>query len=70
LICGLLGFAVGIIGLAAVIQGMIDLVKMSKGEMDPSGRVLTIVGVIVGGLGFFLNLAVIIAMFVFHYSPL
>ena len=55
LICGLLGFAVGIIGLAAMIQGILDLVKMSKGEMNPSGRTLTIIGMILGAIGFVLK---------------
>jgi hypothetical protein len=69
LICGLLGFAVGIIGLAAMIQGILDLVKMSKGEMDPSGRTLTIIGMILGAIGFVLNMGLLIAMIVFHVSP-
>jgi hypothetical protein len=69
LICGLLGFAVGLIGLAAVIQGIVDLGKMSKGEMDPSGRILTIAGMTIGAIGFLLNAGVLIAMWVFHFSP-
>jgi hypothetical protein len=68
LICGLLGFAVGIIGLVAMIQGILDLGKMSKGEMDPSGRILTVAGTIIGGIGFLLNFGVLIAMGVFHIS--
>jgi hypothetical protein len=69
LIFGLLGFAVGLIGLAAVIQGIIDLNKMSNGEMDASGRALTVIGAILGGIGFLLNISLLVAMWAFHISP-
>jgi hypothetical protein len=68
-IFGLVGFVVGILGLAALIQGILDIRKMAKGEMDPSGRTLTIVGMILGGLGFSLNIALLITMLAFHISP-
>jgi hypothetical protein len=69
LICGLVGFAVGIVGLAALIQGIFDLHRMSKGEMDPTGRALTIIGMILGGLGFLLNVGLIVTILVLHISP-
>jgi hypothetical protein len=69
LIFGLLGFAVGLIGLAAVIQGIIDLNKMSKGGMDASGWALTVIGAILGGIGFLLNISLLVAMWAFHISP-
>jgi hypothetical protein len=63
---GILGFLFGILGLAALIQGMLDLGKMSKGEMDSSGRVLTIIGMVLGGVGFVLNLVLLIGLFMLH----
>jgi hypothetical protein len=66
LIFGLVGFFIGLLGLAALIQGMIDLFKMSKGEVDRSGKALTVIGTILGGLGFSLNLGLLIAWFAFH----
>jgi hypothetical protein len=63
-----LGFAVGILGLAALVQGIIDLKQMSKGAMDPSGRTLTITGMILGTIGFLLNIGLLVAMWVFHVS--
>jgi hypothetical protein len=68
LVFGLLGFAVGILGLAALVQGIIDLKQMSKGAMDPSGRALTITGMILGAIGFLLNIGLLVAMWVFHIS--
>jgi hypothetical protein len=69
MICGLVGFVVGIVGLAALIQGIFDLRKMSSGEMDPSGRTLTIIGIILGAIGFILNVGLIVTMLVLHISP-
>jgi hypothetical protein len=66
---GILGFLFGILGLAALIQGMLDLGKMSKGEMDSSGRVLTIIGMVLGGVGFVLNVVLLIGLWVLHNSP-
>jgi hypothetical protein len=68
-IFGLLGFAIGLLGLAAIIQGIIDLNRMSKGEMDPSGRALTVTGTTLGGIGFLLNAGLLVAMWLFHVSP-
>jgi hypothetical protein len=68
LICGLVGFAAGIVRLAALIQGIFDLHRMSKGEMDPAGRTLTIIGMILGGLGFLLNVGLIVTILVLHIS--
>jgi hypothetical protein len=56
LIFGCLGFLVGLIGLAALGQGIVDIKKMNRGEMDPSGKNMTLAGAILGGLGFILNL--------------
>jgi hypothetical protein len=69
LIFGILGFLFGILGLAALIQGMLDLGKMSKGEMDPSGRVPTIVGMVLGGVGFVLNVVLLIGLFILYNAP-
>jgi hypothetical protein len=66
LIFGIVGFFIGLLGLAAVIQGVIDLLKMSKGEVDPSGRTLTLVGAVLGGIGFSLNLGLLIAWFAYQ----
>jgi hypothetical protein len=60
LILAILGFFLGLLGLAALGQGITDLIKMNKGQMDPSGRTLTLVGTILGGLGFLLNLIAVI----------
>ncbi|MBV8968986.1 MAG: hypothetical protein JO331_08000 [Verrucomicrobia bacterium] len=68
LIFGILGFLLGIFGLAALIQGMLDLGKMSKGKMDSSGRVLTMIGMILGGAGFVLNLVLLIGLFMLHHG--
>ena len=70
LIFGILGFLFGILGLAALIQGILDLGKMSKGEMDSSGRVLTTIGMVLGGVGFVLNLLLLIGLFVLRSAPL
>jgi hypothetical protein len=42
------------------------LLKMSKGEVDPSGRTLTLVGAVLGGIGFSLNLGLLIAWFAYQ----
>jgi hypothetical protein len=63
LILGLLGFIFGIFGLAALVQGIVDLNKMSRGQMDRSGELLTWVGTILGTIGFLVNLLLIIASF-------
>jgi hypothetical protein len=60
LILGLLGFFFGIFGLAALIQGMVDLIKMSRGKMDRSGELLTCIGLILGTIGFLVNLLTIV----------
>lgn len=56
LICGLAGFLIGLIGVAALGQGIMDLKKMNRGEMDDSGRNLTLAGTILGGVGTILYL--------------
>lgn len=57
LVFGLLGFLVGLLGLAALGQGIYDIRKMNRGEMDASGKTMTLAGAILGGIGFVLNLA-------------
>jgi hypothetical protein len=44
----------------------IHLRKMSKREMDPSGR--TLIGMILGAIGFILNVGLIVTMLVLHIS--
>ena len=63
LIMGLLGFIFGIFGLAAVVQGIVDLNKMSRGQMDRSGELLTWIGTILGAIGFLINFLLIILSF-------
>jgi hypothetical protein len=63
LILGILGFFFGIFGLAAVVQGIADLNKMSRGQMDRSGELLTWIGTILGAIGFLINLLLIIISF-------
>jgi hypothetical protein len=63
LILGLLGFIFGIFGLAALVQGIADLTKMSRGQMDRSGELLTWIGTILGAIGFLVNLLLILLAF-------
>jgi hypothetical protein len=63
LVLGLLGFFFGIFGLAALVQGIADLTKMSRGQMDRSGELLTWIGTILGAIGFLVNLLLIILAF-------
>jgi hypothetical protein len=62
LVCGILGFVIGICGLLALVQGIADLVKMSRGKMDRSGELLTWIGLILGTIGFLVNLLLIVLM--------
>jgi|GEM_PF-5072741 len=57
LIFGCVGLIIGLLGLAAAIQGFVDLKKMDRGEMDSSGKGMTLAGAIIGGIGFVLNFA-------------
>jgi hypothetical protein len=63
LVFGILGFVFGIFGLVALIQGSADLVKMSRGKMDRSGELLTWIGLILGTIGFLINLLLIVMSF-------
>src|SRR5690242_6488270 len=47
LVLGILGLCCGLSGLAAFILGLIDMGKMNKGQMDPSGKGLTMAGTII-----------------------
>jgi hypothetical protein len=55
LILSLLTPCCGICGIVALILGIIDLGKMNKGQMDPSGKGLTTVGVVIAILGLLFN---------------
>jgi hypothetical protein len=57
LVLGILGICCGICGLVAFIIGLLDIGKMNKGQMDPSGKGMTIAGMIIGLIGFLLNCA-------------
>src|SRR3954471_14493771 len=57
LVLGILGLCCGICGLIAFILGLVDMGKMNKGEMDPSGKGMTMAGTIIGIIGFVLNCA-------------
>jgi hypothetical protein len=56
LILGIVGLCCGFAGLAAFIIGLIDLGKMNKGQMDPSGKGLTMAGTIIGIVTFVLGI--------------
>jgi len=60
LVFGILGFFFGILGLAALVQGIVDLTKMSRGKMDRSGELLTWIGLILGTIGFLINAMLIL----------
>jgi hypothetical protein len=57
LVLGIIGLCCGICGLIAFILGIIDIGKMNKGQMDPSGKGMTMAGTIIGIIGFVLNCA-------------
>jgi hypothetical protein len=57
LVLGILGLCCGICGLVAFIIGILDIGKMNKGQMDPSGKGMTMAGMIIGIIGFVLNCA-------------
>ena len=57
LVLGILGLCCGLSALIAFILGLIDMGKMNKGEMDPSGKGMTMAGTIIGIIGFVLNCA-------------
>jgi hypothetical protein len=46
-----------------VVQGIADLTKMSRGQMDRSGELLTWIGTILGAIGFLINLLLILLAF-------
>jgi hypothetical protein len=69
LVFGILGFIFGIFGLAALIQGIVDLTKMSRGKMDRSGELLTWIGLILGTIGFLINLLVIVIALAMGQHP-
>jgi len=57
LVLGIIGLCCGLSGIIAFILGLIDISKMNKGQMDPSGKGLTMAGTIIGIIGFVLNCA-------------
>lgn len=69
LVFGILGFFFGIFGLLALIQGIVDLVKMSRGRMDRSGELLTWIGLILGTIGFLINLLLIVIVLAAGQRP-
>jgi hypothetical protein len=69
LVFGILGFFFGIFGLVALIQGIVDLTKMSRGNMDRSGELLTWIGLILGTIGFLVNLLLIVIMAALGQHP-
>jgi hypothetical protein len=69
LVFGILGFFVGIFGLVALVQGIIDLTKMSRGKMDRSGELLTWIGLILGTIGFLINLLLIVIVLAIGEHP-
>jgi hypothetical protein len=69
LVFGILGFFVGLFGLVALVQGVIDLTKMSRGKMDRSGELLTWIGLILGTIGFLINLLLIVIVLAIGQHP-
>jgi hypothetical protein len=69
LVLGILGFFFGIFGLAAIVQGIVDLTKISRGKMDRSGELLTWIGLILGTIGFLVNLILIILTLALGQKP-
>ena len=47
-ICGIIPFVSGALGLAAIILGIIDLVKINKGEASDKGKKFDIIGIVLG----------------------
>ncbi len=47
-ICAIIPFAGWAVGLAAIILGIIDLVKISKGESGAAGKKFDITGIVLG----------------------
>ncbi|MBA7579363.1 MAG: hypothetical protein HQ569_09045 [Actinobacteria bacterium] len=47
-ICAIIPFISGALGLAAIILGIIDLVKINKGEASDKGKKFDIIGIILG----------------------
>jgi hypothetical protein len=69
LVFGILGFFIGIFGLVALIQGIVDLTKMSRGQMDRSGELLTWIGLVLGTIGFLVNVLLIVIMAALGQHP-
>jgi hypothetical protein len=61
LVLALLGYisACFLVSVVAVVLGLQDLSEMSAGKMDPEGRVITIIGVLVAGLWVIGNLGLL-----------
>jgi len=47
-ICSIIPFMGGALGLAAIILGIIDLVKINKGEASDKGKKSDIIGIVLG----------------------
>ena len=47
-ICAIIPFISGALGLAAIILGIIDLVKINKGEASDKGKKSDIIGIVLG----------------------
>jgi len=54
-------FICGFLTIAAFVMAIIDLNKMNKGTMDPSGKGLTIAGLVIASIGLALTALIIIA---------
>ena len=55
-------FVCDILSLVAIVMAIIDLGKMNRGEMDPSGKGLTIAGIVIAVLKFVIIALVIAAL--------
>lgn len=54
-------FICGFLTIAAFIMAIIDLNKMNKGTMDPSGKGLTIAGLVISSIGLAVTVLIILA---------
>ena len=60
LLLGLASWLIGIVGLMALGQGLDHLQRIKRGEMDSEGKGMIVFGMVLGVMGFVVNLSLII----------